>query len=187
MIKLSAEELHKIIPLATIKNIALYLGPLNQAMEEFEINTPIRIAAFLAQVAHESENLLYVEEIASGSAYEYREDLGNLKSKALTIAHSHGSTTGHWFRGKGLIQITGYNNFLACGKALEIDCLNKPRLLKEPVNAARSAAWYWVTHDCNEHIDKGDFDACTKAINGGYRGKDKRDTLFANAKKILQC
>jgi putative chitinase len=184
---ITKENLHEIMPHATQKNIDLFIDPLNAAMEEFEINTPLRIAAFLAQVAHESGSLTYTKELASGDAYEYREDLGNLKSQALTIAHAHGSTTGRFYKGHGLIQLTGYYNHLACSKALGIDCLNKPFLLTEPEGAARSAAWFWYEHNLNELADKGKFNRCTKIINGGFNGKADRDAFYAKAKRVLSC
>jgi len=179
--------LHQIMPQATQKNIDLFIDPLNAAMEEFQINTPLRIAAFLAQIAHESGSLKYTEEISSGSDYEYRKDLGNLKSQALTIAHAHGSTTGRWFKGKGLIQLTGFDNFLACSKALGIDCLNKPFLLSQPEGASRSAAWFFSNHGLNELADECKFNRCTKIINGGYNGKTERDAFYAKAKEVLSC
>ena len=175
------------MPQATQKNIDLFIDPLNTAMEEFQINTPLRIAAFLAQIAHESGSLKYTEEIASGANYEYRENLGNLKSQALTIAHAHGATTGRWFKGHGLIQVTGYYNHLKCGIALKIDCLNKPYLLTQPEGATRSAAWFWASHNLNELADECKFNKCTKIINGGFNGKPERDAFYAKAKEVLSC
>ena len=184
---ITIEQLHSIMPNSTLANRQKFIDPLNIAMTEFEINTPLRIAAFLAQIAHESGSLYYTRELASGDAYEYRKDLGNLKSAALSIAHTHGSTTGKWFKGAGLIQLTGYDNFLACSKALNIDCLNKPRLLSEPEGAARSAAWFWNKHHLNELADECKFDQCTHTINGGFNGMASRDAFYAKAKEVLQC
>jgi len=96
---ITCEQLHEMMPDSSDKLILRYLRHLNAIMEEFNINTPMRIAAFVAQIAHESCNLVYTEEIADGSAYEYREDLGNLLPEALVVAHANHSTTGRFFKG----------------------------------------------------------------------------------------
>lgn len=96
---LDHEQLEDMIPYASDALRDKYLSPLNKAMEEFEINTTLRIAAFIAQITHESGSLHYVEEIASGSAYEFREDLGNLEPEALKAAHAKGTTTGKFYKG----------------------------------------------------------------------------------------
>ena len=121
-------QLGEIFPHAGDKIFA-YFGPLNDAMDEFTINTPQRQAMFLAQIAHESGELRYVEEIASGAAYEGRADLGNTEPG-----------DGVRYKGRGLIQITGRANYAVCGLALDLDLIANPELLLEPVNACRSAA-----------------------------------------------
>ena len=184
---LDHEQLEDMIPYANDKLRDRFLSPLNKAMERFEINTPLRIAAFIAQVAHESGSLHYVEEIADGSAYEYRKDLGNLEPEALAAAHAQKTTTGRFYKGLGLLQITGFYNMRACGKALGLDLVNHPRLLTEPVNACRSAAWFWKSHGCNELADTGNFGRITKVINGGTNGATERLKLYSNCKKVLSC
>lgn len=99
MALITETQLAQIMPKSKASLRTTFLAPLNMAMEEFEINTPLRISAFLAQVAHESGSLRYVEEIASGSNYEYRKDLGNLEFEALQAAHANYSTTGKFFKG----------------------------------------------------------------------------------------
>lgn len=185
--EITQELLHELMPRATDKNIARFYQPLINAMKEFEINTPLRVAAFLAQIAHESDNLYYVEEIADGSAYEYRKDLGNLEYEALQYAHQNNSTTGKWFKGHGLIQLTGYYNHKAISKALNIDCLSNPKLLCESEYASRSAAWFWNTHNCNSLADVGLFGKITRVINGGTDGITERLKNYANCKKVLEC
>lgn len=154
--------------------VEVFAAPLSAAMTEFEINTPAREAAFLAQIAHESGELRYVEEIASGTAYEHRRDLGNTEPG-----------DGPRFKGRGLIQITGRANYAACGDALGIDLLVDPVALTEPVLACRSAAWFWKSRGLNELADRGDFLRITKKINGGVNGWADRVKYFDRAVEAL--
>ena len=108
---ITKEQLHLMMPDATEKNVNKFVLPLNAAMEEFKIQTSLQIAAFIAQITHESGSLHYVEEIASGANYEFRKDLGNLEFEALQAAHANYTTTGKFYKGRGLIQITGYYNY----------------------------------------------------------------------------
>lgn len=170
---ISLEQLKAIMPHAK-QRAEVFLVPLNCAMAEFEINTPQRKAAFLAQIGHESGQLLYVKELASGQAYEGRKDLGNTAPG-----------DGVKYKGRGLIQLTGKSNYVAMAMAFGIDCINKPELLEEPGNACRSAAWFWKGKKLNELADKGDFLLITKRINGGYNGLKDREELYARAKKVL--
>ena len=166
-------ELQKILPFAHAA-ATKFVDPLNAAMSEFEINTPIRQAAFIAQIGHESGQFRYVREIASGAAYEGRADLGNTQKG-----------DGVRFKGRGLIQITGRANYAACGKALGLDCVNHPELLEQPINASRSAAWFWKTHSFNELADENDFALITHRINGGTNGEADRLALFEKAQQVL--
>lgn len=148
--------------------------PILSAMDEFKINTKQREAAFLAQIGHESGQLLYVKELASGSAYEGRSDLGNTMPG-----------DGVRFKGRGLIQITGRTNYFAAMMELDLDCVEHPELLEEPVNAARSSGWFWFTHGLNELADAGDFIKITRKINGGTNGLEDRQQLYAKALEVL--
>lgn len=151
----------------TLKSrLALFVDPLNSAMEEFEINTPARAQMFLAQLLQESGCFFYMAELASGAAYETRKDLGNTKPEAIEVAARHGSTPGRFFKGHGPIQVTGYDNHCAARDALGIDCVENPRLLEDPLQGMRAAALYWKTHGCNQAADAGDFGRCTRKING---------------------
>lgn len=181
---ITLEQLKRIIPYAGHR-AGVFLVPLNEAMAEFEIDTPARRAAFLAQVAHESGSLRYVREIASGLAYDDRADLGNTRPEAIRIAAEHGSTPGPWWKGHGLIQITGYDNHLACGLALGLDLLHQPRLLEQPVHAARSAAWFWASRNLNALADAGSFRAITRVINGGFNGMSDRLAHYERAQAVL--
>ena len=152
----------------------LYADALNEAMDVFNINTPQRQAAFLAQIAHESAEFRYVEEIASGAAYEGRADLGNTEPG-----------DGVRFKGRGLIQITGRANYTSCGAALGLDLLANPELLESPQNACRSAAWFWMTHGLNELADADNFRKITLRINGGLNGYEDRLAYWERAKEAI--
>lgn len=171
---MNAAQLLQIMPYAGQRRVATFIGPLAAAMTEFGITTPARQASFIAQVGHESGQLQYVRELASGDAYEGRKDLGNT---------SPGD--GRRYKGRGLIQITGRANYAACGVALGLDLLAQPELLEQPVNACRSAAWFWRTHGLNELSDAGDQVKVTRRINGGTNGLAERLALFAVAQRVL--
>ena len=181
---ISITNLQRIIPYAGPR-AAVFVGPLNSAMDEFGIDNPLRQAAFIAQLAHESGSFRYVREIASGLAYNGRADLGNTNPDALRIAAAHLSTPGPWWRGRGLIQITGYNNYVACGNALGIDLLHEPTLQEQPVHACRSAAWYWQWRGLNTLADVGDITGISRRINGGLNGVTERLAFYAIAREVL--
>lgn len=167
-------DLKAICPLANTSRLAVYVGPLNAAMQEFEINNRPREMAFLAQIAHESGSFNYVRELASGADYEGRADLGNTEPG-----------DGKRFKGRGLIQITGRANYAACGDALGIDLLAHPESLEEPINAARSAGWFWHSRHLNAYADAGDFRAITRVINGGLNGWVDRLNYFTRAQQVF--
>lgn len=176
---ITAAQLQQIMPLAGQQRVALYLAPLNSAMAEFGINTPARQASFLAQIGHESGQLQFVRELASGAAY----DTGPLAARLGNTPQADGD--GQRYKGRGLIQITGRNNYAACGAALGLDLLAQPALLEQPVNACRSAGWFWKTHGLNQLADAGDQVAVTRRINGGTNGLAERLALFAVAQRVL--
>ncbi len=172
---ITKEQLLKIMPLAG-ERAKIFLEPLNETMQEFDISTPLRQAAFLAQIAHESSQLRYVKELASGRAYEGRVDLGNTEKG-----------DGVKFKGRGLPQITGRDNYLACGKALGIDLILHPDWLEIPAYAARSAGWFWNYKGLSPLADIQDFVRITKRINGGRNGLEQRQAFYEEAKTVLGC
>ena len=179
---ITKEQLLAIMPYAKTR-VDKFLPHLNAAMQEFEINTPARMAAFLAQIGHESGQLRYVREIASGSAYEGRKDLGNTMP-----------VDGVKFAGRGLIQVTGKANYFRVMLDLGLDCIEHPELLETPENACRTAAWFWKRAGCNELADTGDFDGISDVINIGRKTKKYGDSngfkdraeLYERAKKVLR-
>lgn len=128
---------------------------------EYEVNNPLRIAAFLSQVMHESGSFRYLREIASGKAYEGRIDLGNVYPG-----------DGVRYKGRGYIQITGRSNYMAVSKAFFGDntLIDNPELLATPQYGMRSAFWYWDTRKLNVYADKQWIETITRRINGGLNG-----------------
>ena len=170
----SLAQLKQIMPNLSQAKAEAYLPHLNKAMAEAGINTPKRQAAFLAQLAHESAEFRYMEEIASGSAYEGRRDLGNTQPG-----------DGVRFKGRGPIQLTGRSNYRAAGKALGIDLENNPKRAADPDVGFRTAAWYWNSRNLNQFADSGDFKELTRRINGGYNGLADRQKYYARALNVL--
>lgn len=151
-----------------------YLPYLNCFAKEFEINTPLRWVHYLAQIAHESCELKYTQEIASGKAYEGRKDLGNIRKG-----------DGVKYKGRGLIQITGRANYTAYKKYCGYDVVSNPELLAQPFGATRSSMWYWKTHGLNELADADNFLKITRKINGGTNGLESRKEYLTKAKRAL--
>lgn len=186
---------------------------LSAAMARYEIDSPDRIASFVAQIGHESgqfnrlvESLIYstpqrlmrvwpkrfpseamaapyVRNESRLANYVYANRLGNGDAD---------SGDGFRFRGRGLIQITGRSNYAACGRALGLDLLNQPDLLVDPANAALSAAWFWNARGLNALADDRtgdddleDFAAITRAINGGTQGLQERLALLHAVERCL--
>lgn len=162
-----------------------WVGFICRAMEKFGIDTPLRQAHFLAQVGHESMGLFYVQEIASGKAYNGRKDLGNTEPEALAIAKANNTTAGEFYKGHGLIENTGYYNHLDTGKALGLDLAHHPELLLVPINAAFSAGYFWQKHNLNAPADDDDIIKVTRIVNGGDNGLANRIKLLSSMKSAL--
>lgn len=147
---------------------------LNRYAEEFEINTPLRWAHYLAQIAHESGEFRYTEEIASGKAYEWRKDLGNIKAG-----------DGVRYKGRGLIQLTGRTNYSDYKMFCGYDVLKNPELLAKPVGSIRSSMWFFKKKNLLKYADLDDVRTITYRVNGGYNGFKERNDFLTQAKKIL--
>lgn len=180
-------------------------------MAEFDISTPARQAAFIAQIGTESGGFKTLSEsfnysIAGLTIFgnrltaSQREQLGCRNGEGplpverqraianLVYAGRYGNKAagdGYKFRGRGLKQITFLDNYLACGRALGIDLISNPDLLLQDEYAARSAGWFWKANNCNSFADSGDFVGLTKRINGGDNGLADRQARYAVAKKAL--
>jgi putative chitinase len=174
---ISQQQLLQILPNA--RPVAgVFVPVLNTAMQRYQIFGRKRVAAFIAQLGHESGQLRYVREIwgptAAQRGYEGREDLGN------TVPGD-----GRKYCGRGLIQITGRANYAKCGEALGLDLINHPELLELPQHAAMSAAWFWKQKGLNDLADRDEFNTITRRINGGLNGLADRLALWEKARAVL--
>ena len=207
---------------AGVRDPAKWLEAVVETCVEFEINTPQRIAAFLAQTAHESggytmltENLNYKAATLAacwpnrfavlGADKKPVKENGKLVPTAVanTIAGKpelianlvYSSRMGNgpaesgegWkFRGRGLKQLTGKDNYTRCGAALGLDLVANPDLLLEPSAAARSAGWFWKTNNLSKFADIGDMEGMTKKINGGLIGIADRKARYEKVLAAVQ-
>ncbi len=137
-------------------------------------DNPLRLAHFLAQVAHESGGFRYMEEIASGQAYEGRADLGNTQAG-----------DGKRYKGRGPIQLTGRANYRLFGRDLGIDFEQHPEIVAFPSIGMMVACRYWTMRGLNELADADDVLAITRRVNGGTNGLDDRKAYLAKAKDLL--
>ncbi|MCU7217524.1 glycoside hydrolase family 19 protein [Pseudomonas sp. VE 196-7] len=174
---ISQQQLLQILPNA--RPVAgVFVPVLNTAMQCYQIVGRKRVAAFIAQLGHESGQLRYVREIwgptAAQRGYEGREDLGNIVPG-----------DGRKYCGRGLIQITGRANYAKCGEALGLDLINHPELLELPRHAAMSAAWFWKQKGLNDLADRNEFNTITRRINGGLNGLADRLALWEKAREVL--
>jgi len=157
----------------------VYQPALSSEMSKNEINTPLRMAHFLAQIGHESGAFRYSEEIASGQAYEGRKDLGNIQPG-----------DGKRFKGRGLIQLTGRRNYQDFGKFVGINLLTDDGARTVGTNsklAVLAAIWFWNTRKLNALADADDVIKITKRINGGTNGLQDRQSYLARAKFFMGC
>ncbi|HFH3264319.1 glycoside hydrolase family 19 protein [Pseudomonas aeruginosa] len=206
---ITEQQLLQILPNAGHR-AGFFVPALNVAMERFGITSPIRVAALLAQVGHESahltrlvENLNYsAQGLAATWPSRYRGADGKPNALALNLArhpqaianNTYASRNGNgdeasgdgWrYRGRGLLQITGRANYRTAGAGLGLPLEAEPELLEQPEHAARSSAWWWSTHGLNELADRGEFAAITRRINGGLIGQAERLELWERAKRVL--
>lgn len=199
---------------AKVKNPEKWIDALVDTCRDFEINTPERIASFLAQTSHESggytmlsENLNYrattlaacwpnrfavlgadkkpIKENGKLVPTKLAESIAGKPELIANLVYSNRmgngpaeSGEGWKYRGRGLKQLTGKDNYTRCGQALGVDLVSNPDLLLEPMYAAKSAGWFWKTNKLAEFADKEDIKGMTKKINGGLIGYEARQALY---------
>lgn len=191
---------------------AQWIVPINDSMKTCAIDTPVRQAAFLAQVLLESSEFHQLQEALSYSAERlhqvWPQRFPNLE---VAAAYSHNpqklanhvyagrmgngdeaSGDGWKYRGRGLIQLTGRSNYELFSRAMAVDALTNPDLLQAPAGAALSAGWFWRSRGLNELADQtggadgeAHFEALTRRINGGITGLPQRRAYWERARRAL--
>jgi putative chitinase len=181
---ITKEQLVAILPKSGKMADAMLPG-LNEAMDKYQIITRLRRAAFIAQVGHESGQFVWLKELGN-NAYLAKYDTGTLAARLGNTPEADGD--GQKYRGRGLIQITGHDNYLACSKGLFGDdrLLKTPELLEQPKYAALSAAWFWDSRKLNDLADISAFETITRRINGGVNGLAERVEFYNKALKVLK-
>jgi putative chitinase len=182
-----------------------WYSALSQCLPDYEINTPHRIAAFVAQCAHESggfraikENLNYKAEslmrvwpryfpdMATANRYAHNQEM--IANRAYGGRMGNGpeeSGDGARFCGRGLIQLTGRSNYQAFADSLQMDINDVPEYLATFEGAVQSACWFWENNNLNQWADKGDILTLTKKINGGTLGLEDRTKHYNHALEVL--
>lgn len=203
---ITEEQLKKLLP----KNpyVSYWHKALTQLFPDYEINTPQRMAAFIAQCAHESGGFVFLTENLNYRWQSLRkifpkyfpddsiaQDYANRPNKQEAIANriyasrmgngDEASGDGYRFRGRGLIQLTGRHNYTWFAASLEISPEEATEYLTTFEGAAQSACWFWESNKLNQWADKNDILTLTKRINGGTIGLDDRIKHYEHALHVL--
>ena len=200
---LSQDQLAQIIP--GNPYVDHWYTALSQALPDYDINTPQRVAAFLAQCGHESggftaikENLNYKAESLvrvwpkyfpnMDVANQYAHNQEKIANRAYANRMGNGpeeSGDGYRFCGRGLIQLTGRSNYQAFADSIETDINDLPEYLATFEGCVQSACWFWEANNLNQYADNGDLVTMTKKINGGTLGLDDRTARYKKALQIM--
>src|SRR5487761_2770463 len=171
-------QLQRIMPTLAPAKRQLYLPHLNQAMQAHAVDTVLRSAAFIAQLAHESGELRWMEELWGPTAAQRRyEPPGDLAARLGNTMPGDGAR----FKGRGPIQITGRFNYEKFGSLLGVDLVADPALAATPEVAFAIAGLYWQSNGLNELADAQQFAAITRHINGGTNGLADRLRYYERA------
>lgn len=193
------------VTLAKLKIDAQWIEPLEEVFHRYEINTPARQAAFIGQCAHESANFKTLEENLNYSAeglmrvwpsrfptleaaQPYHRNPEKIANKVYAGRMGNGpedSGEGWLYHGRGLIQLTGKDNYMAASDALQQDFIYSPDYVLVPRWAALTAGWYWNKRQLNKEADAGDYTAMTKKINGGVIGLADRVKHIEHAHSVM--
>lgn len=211
---MTEEILKAVYPLSHPDDRAKFIEPLRLAVNRYDINTANRLRAFLAQLGHESGQLSRVTENLNYSVNGLMLTFGKYfktKDEAICFARqperianhvyadrmgngSEASGEGWKYRGRGLIQLTGKENYRRATEGMQsVNFVTTPDALATPEYAAQSAGWFWQSNGLNELADKlggaDDYEVfkqITKRINGGYNGLEDRTELYENTKKVIK-
>lgn len=209
---LTPDQLKTIMPAASDDNIAKYLPALNQELERYQVDTPLRQAHFIAQIGHESGSLNYSLENLNYSASalqavfgkyfttpEMAEEYARKPEAIANVVYANrmgngdtDSGEGWQFRGRGLIQLTGKSNYQALNQFLlqstgvDPGLTDDPNPVSEDPNISVAAAcWYWQERNINTLADQDDVEGVTRKINGGTNGLEDRKEFLARCKQVL--
>ncbi len=205
-VNITPDQLKQILPHAKESNIAKFTPALDAELPKFRIATPLRVAQFIAQIGVESaslnatvENLNYSANAllrvfgkyfpTEAMANDYARQPEKIANRVYANRMGNGdeeSGDGWRYRGRGLIQLTGKNNYETCGKEIDQPLENTPEIVTQNPNiAVMTACWYWNSRNLNRYADRDDVKKITKLINGGYHGFDERKAFLAKAKEVL--
>lgn len=203
---ITLELLQTVCPNTKISILDGFVEPLNMVTEYYDISvSPQRTAGFIAQIAHESGGFRYTVENLNYSAQALRrvfnkyfpdDEIANIyarqpiKIASRVYANRMGngpeeSGDGWTFRGRGLIQLTGFNNYSRLAEALEMEIFQVIEYLETPDGAVASAGWYWDENNLNSYCDRNDFIGLTKRINGGTNGLEERQHYYNIALQFM--
>lgn len=202
----TTEQMQTIIPDMNWEKAVTYLPHVDTVLPNFGIDTPLRKAHFLSQLAHESGGLKYTQENLNYSAEGLRNVFGkyfktneiarDYARKPEKIANrvyanrmgngSEESGDGWKFRGRGLIQLTGKENYQKFGHDHGVDCVNNPDSILDPELALTSACWFWKKNNINVYADADDIHMVTKRINGGTNGLLHRQHYLDSFKRLYE-
>jgi len=203
---LTLAQLKQLIP--TNPHVEHWHRALEQLLPDYEINTPRRIAAFIAQCAHESNNFTAIQENLNYKAASLRAlfkkyfptdelaaEYASKPNKQQAIANriyasrmgngDEASGDGYKYRGRGLIQLTGKSNYQNFADSIEVTPEEAAEYMATFEGAAQSACWFWETNNLNKWADVGDIEKMTKVINGGTIGLEDRKKHYQHALHVL--
>ncbi|MCO7262548.1 glycoside hydrolase family 19 protein [Dickeya zeae] len=205
-LEISQEKLKKVMTAAGADDLAQFQPALQQECNAAQIDTSLRFAHFIAQIAHESNELRARVENLNYSAKGLRSVFGRYFTTdemaaqcernpeaianivyANRLGNGATQTGDGWkYRGRGLIQLTGRDNYRACGSAIGQDLVTNPDLISQnPDVSVAAAIWFWKKNGLNELADQDDINGITRRINGGLNGLVDRKNYLAKAKRVF--
>ncbi|MDE1465442.1 LysM peptidoglycan-binding domain-containing protein [Spartinivicinus poritis] len=205
---ISLSQLQQILPRTKEETLSHYFSAINRCLHKYQINTSLRIAHFIAQIAHESGGLRYVSENLNYSKEALIQVFGkyfpndNLASQyarnpekianrvyANRMGNGNESSGDGWrYRGRGFIQLTGKTNYQSYKKDSGVDVVSMPdEVAQNPTVVVDAAGWYWNKNSLNRYADQDDIRTITRRINGGLNGLDDRQHYLTQAKQVLGC
>lgn len=173
---ITESQIRRIMPNAKDGRLKEFVSSFNEYGDMFGIDTPLRAAHYIAQVAHETGELRYLEEIASGQQYEGRRDLGNTQPG-----------DGRRFKGRGYLQTTGRANYQAYADSgfCVGDLMSHPEWLAKQPGCQKASMFFWLKNDLNRWADQDDVRTVSKRVNGGWNGLAQRMYYWRVAKKVF--